>query len=115
MAQFAPTGGSPAPATTLSPILVSSPSIITTDLVTAGNEVEITIPASTKWYRVRARDSSKLQFGYNVGDSSTNYYSINPGSTYSTPDTASLNLTGNLVIYIQSTKDGTVVEVEAWT
>ena len=113
MAQFSQ-GGAPGPAAALSPILVKTPTLQNIVLGTAGTEGSFNIPVGTKYYRIRARDNSKLQFSFITGQSGTNFYSINPGSTYQTPDTASLDLDTSLVIFIQSTKDSTVVEVEAW-
>lgn len=113
MAQFSQ-GGAPGPAAALSPILVTTPTLVLISLGTAGTEETITVPAGTKWYRIKARDNAKLQFSYIAGQSNSNFYTINPGFTYSTPDTANLNIGTNLLVYIQSTKDFTVVEVEVW-
>lgn len=80
--------------------------------VIAGTEFTVVIPQSTKMFLLRSRDRATMQVGFNLGDSSTNYFTVNSGSILSQD---SLALTSNLTIYLQCSKGSGVVEVFQWT
>jgi len=108
MAVFAPSGSASASGGSFP--TVSTPTIQNVTLTTNNIEYTITIPAGAKRFSLYSRQSSLLKVAYTVGDSGLNYFTIGYGVWYTEE-----NLDGSsLTLYIQSNKNGTVIEVLSW-
>lgn len=88
-----------------------TPDIQNVTLTLADTEYSITLSLNAKALKLRARGTSKLQLAYNSGDSSLSYLTIFPGEVY---EEDLLNGPA-LVIYIQASKAGEVIELLTWT
>lgn len=88
----------------------TTPLIYNVTVPLASTEVSQTLSAGVKRFAIRVRGKSKLQLGFNLGDSSTNYITIPAGCTYCEDE---LNFSGTL--YFQTSSASQVVEIIEWT
>lgn len=109
MAVFAPSGSASQSGSGTTGTVVS-PAIQNVTLTTAGTEYSIVIPADTKRFTIKSRQDSILKLSYTSGDTGINYFTIGYGVCYT-----EVNLDGSgLTLYLQSNKNGTVIEVLSW-
>lgn len=94
------------------PIVISTPTIQNISIVLANTEYIVTIPAGTRKFELKVRDSVQMKLAYVVGQSGTNYITIKPGVRYYQED---LMLSSSLVIYVQLLKPNQTLEVLAWS
>ena len=88
-----------------------TPDIDNVSLPSAGTEYSYNIVSGTKKLSIRSRLKGKIQFAFMNGDSTTTFYTLNPGSTM-TLDNLSLSTTRT--IYVNSTKNADVLEIFYW-
>lgn len=93
-----------------SAIVVQNPTIQNTTATLAGTEYSIVLPANTKRFILRARDSAKLQIAYVSGQTATEYYTVYPGFCLAEDSINKASLT----VYFQSSKAGEEIEVKSW-
>lgn len=90
----------------------TTPSIQNVSLPTANTEVAVVLPMGTARYAIRARGSSKLRLGFNVGDTTAGpYFTIQRGVVYSEGDVTVAALT----LYVQADLASEVAEVLSWS
>lgn len=77
----------------------------------AGTEYSQVLANGTKQFTIVNRGRSKIQWTTVSGESGTNYASIKPGATYSSPD---VNLT-SVTIYLQTNVNTQTIEIMEWT
>lgn len=89
----------------------NTPQIFNISVPLAGTEVSQALPLGTRKFLLRSRnEAARIQLGFGVGDSSTNYIQINRGSNYSSPQ-----IEGDAVtLYFQTSQPSTTVELLAW-
>jgi deoxycytidylate deaminase len=107
MATFISSGGSQSVSLTG----LSSPTVANEELVDAGTEYEVTLSPNTRHFTIHARNGARLQLAFQSGESSTNYITIWPGSTYSSPITESGAFAS---VYVQASKATTTIEVTTY-
>lgn len=110
MSQFAPSGGGGAP----QPIFltgVNTPAIANVAIPLANTEVSYTLPADTKWFEIKLRNSAPLKLSYTVGQSGTIYVSL-PAQGIHTKDGITA---ASITLYFQSTAAGSTAEIESWS
>lgn len=84
----------------------------TVTITNKDTEETITFSTGLKAFRLRARNGAKLQVASASGESGTNYETLWPNvSMYE----EGLNELTGFKLYIQSSKDNTVVEIVEWT
>lgn len=103
-------GASPVPVT-FTATNVTTPTITNLSVPLANTEVSHILQTNLKKIIVRCRGLAKIQFAFTSTDSSTNFITIHPGSTYSEEG---LNLTGK-TLYLQTSLASQVVEILEWT
>jgi hypothetical protein len=91
---------------------ISTPNLANEIAVAANTEYSYSFPAQTKYFRLKARDNSKLQLSYISGDSSILFLTLFPGFEYESPP---FEVDSSITVYFQSNKAGTVVEIESWS
>lgn len=112
MSVFTPTGGS-SNVTVTDLVLSGTPAVSKKTMPgTVDTEDSIIFASTTKWFRIRARDNSRLRISYTASGSADGW-TITAGNIYHPP--AMLKLSGSLTLYIQSNKAGTEVEIETWS
>ena len=89
----------------------TTPKIYNVSVPLANTEVSQALTASTKYFMIKARGSSKLQFAFISTESSTNFITVPAGSSYSE---SGLSLTGK-TIYFQTSKASETVEIMEWS
>jgi hypothetical protein len=95
---------------TISTTSVGTPILYNINAALANTEYSQVIPNNTDQLLVRARNKAKLQIAY-LPTTASNFITIWPGSSYKVN---SIKLVGR-TLYFRSTKDDTIVEIEAWT
>jgi hypothetical protein len=93
-----------------SDLIVTSPTLQNITMAVAGTEYSVVIPVGAKRFSVYSRQDSVLQATYTSGQSGLNYFTIGYGVWYTEENLAGSSLT----LYIQSTKNNTVLEVLSW-
>lgn len=88
---------------------IAFPTVLNTNLTTAGTEYEVDFPASTKRFIMKTRQPATIQIYFTSGATQT--LTLKPGATYSEEG---LTLQSLLTIYIKSSKDNTVLETLYW-
>jgi len=81
----------------------------------ANKNVEVTqiLPDDTKRFRIQVRDNkAKLQIAYGTGETVTLYKTISRGSEWESGD---IDIPNGTTLYILSSQDSIVVEIEVWT
>jgi len=78
---------------------------------TANTEINHVLQPKLKQLTFRARNNANLQFSFKVGESGTNFMTLNSGAVYSA---SNLNLASS-TLYIQSDIGGTILEIEEWS
>lgn len=110
MGVFSPSGTSGSAASS-NP--VTTPDITNQTLTNKDTEETVTIPAGVIKFMIKARNTgAKLQVSSSSGDSGTTYWTVWPGFSY---DGENLSRTTDLDVYIQSSKDNTVLEILTWS
>jgi hypothetical protein len=90
---------------------ISTGLVVNQTAVAANIEYSYTVPAGTKYFRLKTRDNAVLQISYTALTTGTTYKTIWPGDEYEPPfeiDTA-------VTLYYRSSKAGTVLEIELWS
>lgn len=108
MAVFAPSGSGSQGGSSQS--TVSTATIQNITLATATTEYTITIPANSKRFTLKTRNNSILKVSYTSGQSGINYFTIGYGVCYTEDSLDGSSLT----LYLQSSKDSTIIEVLSW-
>ena len=90
---------------------VQTPTITNVSAATAGIEYSHTLPAGTKRFILKSRQSGILRIAYSSGATSTNYITVSGGAIYSEED---LTLDVSKDIFFRSTKNSDVIEVLSW-
>lgn len=90
---------------------VSTPKKHTLIVASANTEQTFTFPAGTRQVGFKARGTGKILWGWDSGDTVTNYTTLDHGCVYASPifDKPSLTL------YFQSPIAGLVIEAESWS
>jgi len=88
----------------------TTPVIYNITIVLADTEQFQTLPVNTKKFIIKSRNKGIIRLGYNVGDTSTSYLEIKPGSSYEDD-----NYYTNQTIYFRSTKVGDTIEILAYS
>jgi len=73
--------------------------VINFNIAAANTEYTINLPTNTKRYTLYFRGSKKLALAYNLGETATNYLTVNPGETH---DSGRLDYSGVTPIYVSS-------------
>lgn len=90
-----------------------TPSIQNVLMVVPNVENTIVLPVATKKFQLRVRgNTSKVQLGYEVSSSSTNYTTISRGCNYTETDLFLTTI--NRVLYVQANKANTLIECVIW-
>ena len=89
----------------------TTPKIYNITLPTAGTEYSQALSSDVLKLQIKVRGSAALRIAFLSGETSTNYFTIPAGNTYSESD---LRL-ASIIIYLQSDKDNQVVEILEWT
>jgi len=84
--------------------------IFNVTLVSANTEFSQVLPPNIKGFEIKARGTSRLQLAYTVGDSGSNFITIDPGSSFSES-----YFYASKTLYFQSTKAGETVEIITYT
>lgn len=87
-----------------------TPGINNIAIVAANVEQSIVLPANVKGFVLRARGNSRLQVGFAVGESSTNFFTIPRGANYKDTNTYT-----SLTLYVQSNIAGDTLELITYT
>ncbi len=91
---------------------VKLPIIFNIPVANENEEVSISIPQAAKRFLIKVRDGgSRMQLGYTMNGSGTNYITVERGSFYSEDN---LELTSSLNLYIQLTKPNQTIEIIYW-
>lgn len=90
--------------------VVSTPTIENVEIVAADTEQSHTLPANTKRFTLKNRGTGLLKLAYAAGTSDTNYYTVEPGTTYDESEIRKDALT----FYFQSSKSTDVLEIISW-
>lgn len=90
--------------------LPDTPTIANVSVPLANTEVGYVLPADTMRFTLRARNASKLQISYVLGDTGTLFFTVPRGCTFMEGD---LNV-ASLTIYIRSSDPSETVEVLSW-
>jgi hypothetical protein len=88
-----------------------TPIITNKSITTANVEESHSFQTGVKKFIIRARDNSKLQIAFNSGDSGSTFVTIPRGNAFTQEG---LN-PSSLVLYVQSDKSGSIVEILEWT
>lgn len=90
----------------------STPQIFNVSVPLANTEVSQALPANTKRFFVKVRNSTaRLQLAFTSGNSGTNYISLTRGTGYEESDLDVAALT----LYFQTNSPGQIVEILAWS
>jgi len=73
----------------------------------ADTEQAIALPANTKKFLIRSRNNGTIRLAYGVGETSTDYLTINKKAVYTNE-----NFYTSQTIYIQSSVTGDILELE---
>jgi hypothetical protein len=114
MSNFTPTGGSIGGSITADYQGATNPSITWVDMVLANTEYTYSIPSLARILRVRGAGlvgAAKLKLAFVSGESGTKYITVWPGSVWDSPQLEAGTVSS---LYIQSTKAGERIEIEAW-
>lgn len=88
-----------------------TPTIVNISMPISGNEYSFNIPLNTKFIFFKSRKNGKLQYAYISGNTGTTYRSVSPGVLQQIYNIKTIS--GN-TMYIQSTKNNDVLEIEYW-
>ena len=70
------------------------------------------LPDDTKRFRIRVRDQrAKLRLAYGVGETASNYRTITRGFVWDSED---IDIANGTTLYLLSTQDNIVIEIEVW-
>jgi hypothetical protein len=90
---------------------VGSPTIANITVPLASTEVSYALPTGSTRFRIRTRNSAKLQLAYVSGDSGTQFETIRPGVVL---EEQGLDSTIAFTLYFQTPAAGTIVEIISW-
>jgi hypothetical protein len=86
--------------------------IINKSIATKNTEVTETLPDDTKRYTIRVREGkARLKLADAVGETSTKFRTIERGFVYESGD---IDIANGTVLYLNSTQDNIIVEIEVW-
>jgi len=86
--------------------------IINKTIATKNIEETQVLPDDTKRFRLKVRDSKAvLRLAYGVGETATNYRTIPRGSYLDSED---IDIANGTTLYLLSTQDNIVIEIEIW-
>lgn len=89
-----------------------NPFIYNIEAILQDTEYSQLLPPNTTKFRLRARNNkAKVSISYIENESSTNYLTIIPGNIY---EVSNVRLS-NQIVYFQTNKQNTVIEIEVWT
>jgi len=91
---------------------VATPTTVRVAVASADTEVSYAFSSGTKRFKFRVEDSaSKAQVSYTSGQSGTNFWTVNRGSTY---EEETLDLSGGVTLYFQVSKPSQTVQIVYW-
>lgn len=85
----------------------TTPTIAHINLTDANTEISYSFPVNTKQFRIRSQSGFKFQIGYTSGSAT---YSVPLKTEYCISDIC----VDALIIFVSSSKDNIVLEVESW-
>lgn len=91
---------------------ISQPLLANEVIASAGVEQSYAFPLSTKFFLIKNRADSVIQYSYVSTESGTNYRTLYLGESLIIEN---ISRSGVLTIYFQSPKAGGVLEIESWT
>jgi hypothetical protein len=90
----------------------NTPQIINKVITTKNIEETQVLPNGTKRFTISVRDGrSNLRLAYDVGETTTAYRTIYRGSTWESNE---IDIPDGTTLYLMSTQDNIVVEIEVW-
>ena len=95
---------------TISVSSVGTPQIFNVSAPDKNTEYSQTLPDNTAQFQLRARDKAKLHISYVLNATTTNYFTVVPGSVFKIEGVKLINKT----LYIKSSKNDTEVEIMTW-
>lgn len=87
------------------------PTVANVTMGAIGAESSYALPSGTKRFIIKTRDRSKLQLAYVSGDSGTTFIELKPGNAHEVWD---ISAAAAVTLYFQSSKAGTIAEIESW-
>lgn len=91
---------------------VSTPKISNINIPLANTEQSFTLTATTRRFKIRVRDGkAKLKLAYALGESGTNYWTVERGAWYEEND---LDSSGGITLYFQATHPSVELEIQYW-
>lgn len=87
----------------------STPKVYNVTVALANTEVSQMLSIGTKAFTIKVRGVAALKLAFVSGESSTNYFSVSAGTSYSMEG---LNFSG--ILYFQTNKASQVVEILEW-
>lgn len=106
MASFTPSGSGGIPLN-VSTTEITSYSVVNVSVPTANIEVSIAVPSDVVWLQIYNRTTGLTKLAFAVGESGTNYSTLNPGDAHTYTKTSGASLT----LYVQCPKAGQVLEI----
>ena len=96
-------------------VVILSPSIPTIQnisVTTANTELSCTLPIDSKRFIVRVREGdTKVRLAFVLGGTSTNYFTISPGTAFSEMDVNA----SSIILYFNANKAPRTIEVLSWS
>ena len=92
--------------------VLSSPSSRVMTFPASGIEQELIFPSGVTAINIMNQTSNAIfKASWQTGETSTNYFEIRPGQTYSEKN---ILVTSTLSLYIESSRNGTILSVIEW-
>ena len=93
--------------------VITSPESRIISFATAGVEQEIVFPADVVAISVMNQTTNATyNASWQLGETSSNYFTIKPGQTYSEKNILSIS---SLSLYVSSSRNGTILSIVQWT
>lgn len=90
----------------------NTPTIANINAVFANTEYSYTFPTGTKQFSLKDRaGNAKTRIAYTLGETSTNYITLDMGSTH---EVKNINSLAGFKIYFRSNRDARVIEIYSW-
>ena len=110
MSVFSPSGPSPISSVSIQGGVV--PQLDNVLVATANSEVSYLMPASTKRFLIRNRNTATLKVAYTPGTSGTTYLTVFPGTVYQETE---LQIPSGFYLYFQTTAANQTIEIVSWS
>ena len=91
---------------------VTTPEIENITVASANIEYTHTLPANTKYFKLKSRNDSVIKLSFTNGESNVKYIKICPGFQYESP--VSFEIGASISLYFQTSKINEVIEIESW-